>query len=157
VDLLPDALEVVRRLIERVRLSVEEVEVLGPVGLAGEQVVGREPELLDELAQRLMAGVDQLPAVLGDLAVGEDAADAPAAAARAVRGLVELGGVPGLLEPVGRVRPASPPPTTTMRGAVAACASGSHGRASATPAVMAPARLSASRRVVPAAASAAAS
>ena len=47
-----------------------------------------------------MALVDQLAAVLGDLAVGERAADRPAAAADPVRSLVDLGDVAGLLEPV---------------------------------------------------------
>ena len=84
VDLLPDSLEVVRGLVERVGLPVEEIEVLRPVRLALEQVVRVEPELLDELAQLDVAGVDQLAAVLGDLPVGEGSADRPATPAAAI-------------------------------------------------------------------------
>src|SRR5215218_7715819 len=52
--------------------------------------------------------VDQLAAVLGDLAVGERAAQGPAAAAETVGGLVEVGRVAGLLQLVGAGEPRQP-------------------------------------------------
>ena len=65
-------------------------EQLGAVLLRLEQVVELEPEPLGELADVGVALVDQLAAVLADLAVGERAAQRPAAAADPVRGLVDL-------------------------------------------------------------------
>ena len=56
---------------ERVRRAVEVVERLGSVDLGREQVVEVEPQLLRELADLGVALVDQLAAVLGDLALGE--------------------------------------------------------------------------------------
>jgi len=79
VDLLPDGLQVVGGLLGRVGRPVEVVEVIGAVGLSGQQVVEVQAQLLGELADLGVALVDQLPAVLGDLAVGERAADRPAA------------------------------------------------------------------------------
>ena len=61
-----------------------------PFDLGREQVVEVEPELLGELADLRVALVDQLAAVLGDLPVGELAADRPAAAAQRSGGLVQL-------------------------------------------------------------------
>jgi hypothetical protein len=104
VDLLPDSLQVLSRLHERVRLPVEVVEVLGPIGFPGEQVVEVEPEGLGELADRLVALVDQLAAVLSDLAAGK-AANAPAAAADPIRRLVDVCANAGLLELVGAGQP----------------------------------------------------
>jgi hypothetical protein len=101
VDLLPDRLEVARRLREGVALTVEEEEVLGAVRLGGQEVVERQPQLVREMADLGVSLVDELPAVLGDLAVGEGAADRPAATAHAVGGLMHLGDVPGLLKAVG--------------------------------------------------------
>ena len=73
MDLLPDSLQVVGRLRERVRSAVEVVEGLGAVDLGGEQVVEAESEALGELTDLGVVLVDQLAAVLGDLAVGEGA------------------------------------------------------------------------------------
>ena len=89
MQLLPDLLQVVGRLHERVRLAVEVVERLGPVDLGREQVVEVEPQLLGELAGLGMALVDQLAAVLGDLPLGKVAPERPAAPAEPVGGLVE--------------------------------------------------------------------
>ena len=94
MDLLPDRLQVVGRLRERVGRPVEVVEVLGAVGLGGQQVVEVQAQLLRELADLGVALVDQLAAVLGDLAVGERAAERPAASAEPVGGLVEVAGSP---------------------------------------------------------------
>ena len=69
-----------------------------PFASAGQQVVELQPELGRELADRRVALVDQLAAVLGDLAVGERAAERPAAAADPVRGLVYLRDDAGLLQ-----------------------------------------------------------
>ena len=91
MDLLPDLLQVVGRLGERVGLAVEVVERLGPVDLGRMQVVEVEPQLLRELAGLVVVLVDQLAAVLGDLALGEVSAARPAAAAEPVGGLVEVG------------------------------------------------------------------
>ena len=52
-----------------------------------------------------VALVDQLTAVLGDLPVGEEAANRPAAAADPVPGLMDLGDDTGLLQPVRRGQP----------------------------------------------------
>jgi hypothetical protein len=68
VDLLPDPLQVFGRFDVGVGLAVEVVEGLGPVDLARQQVVEVEAELLGELADLGVALVDQLAAVLGDLA-----------------------------------------------------------------------------------------
>jgi hypothetical protein len=70
VDLRPDRLQVVGGLRERVGRPVEVVEVVGAIGLGGQQVVEVQAQLLGELADLGVALVDQLPAVLGDLAVG---------------------------------------------------------------------------------------
>ena len=106
MDLLPDLLQVVGRLGERVRLAVEVVEGLGPVDLGREQVVEVEPELLGELADLGVALVDQLAAVLGDLALGEVAPARPAAPAeRGRRPRRARPGVAGALEPVGAGQP----------------------------------------------------
>ena len=59
------------------------------------------PSCLGELADLGVALVDQLAAVLGDLAVGEVTAPGPAAPAEPVGCLVDRRDVPGLLEPVG--------------------------------------------------------
>jgi hypothetical protein len=70
VDLRPDRLQVVGGLRERVGRPVEVVEVVGAIGLGGQQVVEVQAQLVGELADLGVALVDQLPAVLGDLAVG---------------------------------------------------------------------------------------
>ena len=75
-------------------------EELGAVGLGAEQVVELETELLREVADRAVALVDQLAAVLGDLSVRERAAQRPAAASDPVGRLVDVGGVAGLLQAV---------------------------------------------------------
>src|SRR5207247_3434531 len=79
VHFLVDAVQVVHDLRIRVPRAVEEVEVLGPVRLAGEQVVEGEAELLRELAHLRVPLVDQLTTVLGDL-VPEDVSGAIAPA-----------------------------------------------------------------------------
>ena len=76
--------------VERVRRSVEVPEHLGAVRLALEQVVEVETELVREVADRVVALVDELAAVLVDLAVREVAAAAPAASAEPRRRLVDL-------------------------------------------------------------------
>ena len=81
--------------------AIEVVERLGSVDLGREQVVELEPQLLRELAGLGVALVDQLAAVLGDLPLGEVAAARPAAPAEPIGGLVEIGPVTSLLEPVG--------------------------------------------------------
>jgi hypothetical protein len=58
VDLLPDRLQVVGRLRERVGRPVEVVEVVGAIGLGGQQVVEVQAELLGELADLGVALVD---------------------------------------------------------------------------------------------------
>ena len=105
MDLLPDRLQVVGHLRERVRLAEEVPELLGALGLRLQQVVERQPELLRELLDRDVVGVDQLAAALVDLAVGEVAAAGPAASADAVRALVDLCRIPRLLEAVGSGQP----------------------------------------------------
>ena len=105
VDLLPDHLQVVGHLRERVRLAEEVAELLGALRLGLEQVVERQPELLRELLDRDVVRVDQLAAVLVDLAVGEVAAAGPAAAADPVRSLVDLCRVPRLLQAIGGGQP----------------------------------------------------
>jgi len=80
VDLLPDRLQVVGGLLERVGPSVKVVEVVGAVGLPARQVVEGQAQFPREVADLGVVLVDQLPAVLGDLAVGERLPDRPAAA-----------------------------------------------------------------------------
>ena len=93
-------LDVVGDLGVRVRSAVEVAEQVGPVRLVAEEVVEPEAELLGEVADVGVPLVDQLAAVLGDLAVGEGAAQRPAASADPAGGLVDLRGVAGLLEAV---------------------------------------------------------
>jgi hypothetical protein len=102
VDLLPDRLQVVRHLRERVRPAEEVAELLGPVRLRGVEVVERQAELLRKLLESEMVRVDQLAAVLVDLVVREIAAAGPAAAAHPVGRLVDVGEYPGLLQAIGR-------------------------------------------------------
>src|SRR5581483_9368658 len=86
----------------------EVAELVGGVRLRLREVVEVESELLRELLHLRVVVVDQLAAVLVQLAVGKVAATAPAPSADPPRGLVHLGGVPGLLEPV-RARQAGEP------------------------------------------------
>jgi len=76
-------LQVVGHLLFRVGLAVEVAEQLGAVRLGREEVVEIEPELLDEMLELNVAVVDQLAAVLVDLAVYEVTSARPAAPARA--------------------------------------------------------------------------
>ena len=82
------------------------IEGLGAVDLGGEQVVEAESEALGELTDLGVVLVDQLAAVLGDLAVGErPGAVGPAAPADAVGSLVDLCGVAGALEVIRAAQP----------------------------------------------------
>ena len=108
MELLPDLLQVVGHLGERVRAPVEPAEDLGAVRLSLVQVVEVEPELLHEAPKLVVTLVDQLAAVLVDLAVGEEPAVAPAAPAEPCRRLVHLRAVARLLQAV-RARQAGEP------------------------------------------------
>ena len=68
MELLVDAVEVVRRFGVRVRRPVEVVERLRVIRLGAVEVVEPEAELLGELANVRVALVDQLATVLVDLA-----------------------------------------------------------------------------------------
>jgi hypothetical protein len=105
VDLLPDRLEVARGLREGVALAIEEEAVLGAIRLGGQEVVERQAKFVGEVADLGVPLVDELPAVLGDLAVGEGPADRPAAPADAIGSLIHLGGIAGLLEAIGARQP----------------------------------------------------
>ena len=63
-----------------------------------------------EAPERLVAGVDQLAAVLVDLTVGEVPAARPAATADAARGLVDIRREPGLLQAIGGRQAGEPRP-----------------------------------------------
>src|SRR5206468_2668492 len=106
---LPDRLEVVGHRRERVRSSVEVAEHLRAVRLALVQVVEVEPELLSEVAELVVALVDELAAVLVDLTVREEAAPAPAAPTEPRRRLVQLGAIPGLGETICARQPGEAP------------------------------------------------
>ena len=108
VELLPDLLQVVRHLGERVRRAVEVAEDLGAVRLSLVQVVEVEPELMHEAPELVVTLVDQLAAVLVDLAVGEEPAVAPAAPAEPCRRLVHLRAIARLLQAI-RARQAGEP------------------------------------------------
>ena len=95
MELLVDRPEVLGRLPVGVGLTVEVVERLGAVHLGLEQVVGLESEAAGELPEGGVALVNQLAAALHQLAVGEGAAQGPAAAADAVGGLVYGGRLAG--------------------------------------------------------------
>ena len=100
MDLLPGLLEVVGDLLERIRRSVEPGDELCAARLRPEQVVEPEAEVLGEVPNRGVSLVDQLATVLGDLPVGERAAQRPAAAADAVGRVVDVGRDPGLLQAI---------------------------------------------------------
>ena len=108
VELLPDPLQIVGHLGERVRAPVEPAEDLGAVRLSLVQVVEVEPELLHEAPKLVVTLVDQLAAVLVDLTVGEEPAVAPAAPAEPCRRLVHLRAIAGLLQAI-RARQAGEP------------------------------------------------
>jgi hypothetical protein len=101
VHLLVDAVQVDGELRIGIRRSVEVEEVLGSFLLCLQQVVEVEPEPLCELADLRVSLVDQLAAVLGDLAAAGPVAVRPAAPADPRRRLVHLSGDACLLEPVG--------------------------------------------------------
>jgi hypothetical protein len=105
MQLLPDVPQVERRLPDGIRRAVEVVGGLAPVQLSLEQVVELKPELLCKLADLGVTLVDELAAVLRDLALGEDAAERPATAADAVGALVNRGDAAGLLQTVGSCQP----------------------------------------------------
>ena len=101
MHLLIDAVQVDEEVGVGISPAVDVEEVLGAVRLGLQEVVEREPELVGQLTHGGVALVDELAAVLRDLAVGK-AADRPAAAADSfwIR-LVDRGVVPGLMQPVG--------------------------------------------------------
>jgi hypothetical protein len=107
VDLLPDPLQVVGGLFERVGLAVEVEEVLGAAGLSRKEVVQAESERLRQLPDLGVSLVDQLAAVLGDLR-REVVAKRPAATADPVRCLVYVSADTGLLELVGAAESGEP-------------------------------------------------
>ena len=74
MELLPDRLQVGAHLCAGVRGAVEERAGLRPRGLALDEVVEVEPELLGEMLRREVAAVDELAAVLVDLSLREGAA-----------------------------------------------------------------------------------
>ena len=80
---------------------VEVAAEFGAVRLALEQIVEVETQLLSEVADLVVALIDQLAAVFVDLAVGEKPAATPAAPTNASRGIVHLRGVPRLPQAVG--------------------------------------------------------
>ena len=92
LERLVDRLEVLVRVVRRVVVAEEPVRVRRAVRLGGDQVDGREPEALREVADRHVAGVDQLAAELRDLPVGPVAGIGVHAAAEARRRLVDGGG-----------------------------------------------------------------
>ena len=154
MDLLPDLLDVVRRLRVRVRAVVEPVEVLGSVLLRRDEVVEVEPELLGEVLDLEVPGVDQLAAVLADLALVEHAADRPAAPAEPARGLMHLCVDSRLAQPVGSGQPGEPGANDDDARSRAAARSGARDRRAEQPAgeagrAQAPAPRRKSRRVVP--------
>ena len=94
------------RLHADVDLMLGEVFAAHPVGrevaVPGRiQVVQCEAELLGQLADMNVAAIDELAAVLADLAVGE-AVRSPAAPAQSLSGLVQVGVHTHLVELVGR-------------------------------------------------------
>ena len=105
VEGLIDAVEVVRRVVVRVRRAVEVVQRLRSVLLGLEQVVEGQPQLLAEVLDVEMVAVYELAAVLRDLSVCEHSPDRPAPPAEPVRGLVDVRQHTCLTEPVGGREP----------------------------------------------------
>ena len=105
VDLLPRVLDVVGHLRVGVRRPVEVAEHLRSVLLGPEEVVQLQAETGCELPDRGVALVDQLAAVLDDLALGERAPESPAAPADPVGRLVDLGVVAGIAQRVRGTQP----------------------------------------------------
>ncbi len=134
VHLRQDRLEVGDHLVERVRPAEEVAELLGALLLGLEQIVELEPELAREVADRAVAGVDELTAVLVDLTVGEVAATREAAPPDPARGLVDIRDQAGLPQPVGagQAREAGADdgdPNVTIRPPCRACEPPEHRRA----------------------------
>ena len=102
---LIDAVEVVRRVVVRVRRAVEVVQRLRSVLLGLEQVVEGQPQLLAEVLDVEVVAVYELAAVLRDLSVCEHSPDRPAPPAEPVRGLVDVRQHTCLTEPVGGREP----------------------------------------------------
>ena len=71
MQLLPDRLQVVRHLGERIRLSIEVAEHLGSGRLGLDEIIEIEAKLLGEMLDGEMAVVDQLAAMLVKLPVRE--------------------------------------------------------------------------------------
>ena len=115
MELLVDAVEVVLRFGDRVWRAVEVVQRVGARRLGAVQVVEREPQLLAELADLDMAGVDQLAAALDDHPGAERVAARPHATPDAIGGLQHRRVDPAWRSRYAHVRPASPAPTTTTR------------------------------------------
>jgi hypothetical protein len=84
MELLVDAVEVVLGLRDRVRGAVEVIERVGPRRLGAVEVVELEAQLLAELADLEVAGVDQLAPALDDDAGTERVAARPDAPADAI-------------------------------------------------------------------------
>ena len=98
---LPHTLEVVGDLGLRVERAVEARAHLGPVHLRAEEVVELEVELLREVPDRVVALIDQLTAVLGNLPVCERVANRPTSAADAAGGVEHLTDVAGSPQAIG--------------------------------------------------------
>src|SRR5207302_4959649 len=108
VDLVVDRFEVGVGLGVGV-IAAQEVEgVGGLVGLGGEQVGQAEAEPLGQLLDHLVAAVDQLAAVLRDLAVGPGGGVRVHPASHPAGGLVDGRGVAGVRQGQRRVQARDP-------------------------------------------------
>ena len=96
---------VARGVREAVGLAADEVARLGFRRGSGQHVVQRQAELGGKGPDCLVAGVDELAAVLGDLAVGEHVPRRVAATAEAGAGLIYRWAVAGLLQAVSGREP----------------------------------------------------
>src|SRR3954451_21122052 len=108
MELLPDRLQVVGHLRERVAAVEEVAELLGAVRFRLEEVVELEAELGGELLHIDVAVVDEPASMLVDLGLREVAATAEAPSADPPGGFEDLRREAGLLQPVGGDEPGEP-------------------------------------------------
>jgi hypothetical protein len=97
-----------------IEMALEEVCVLGPKRLRGNEVIELEIEAVHQLADVAVASVDELAAPLGHLVVGPGGGIGEHAPAGAAGSFVDSGGDSAVGQ--AHVRPAIPAPTMTILG-----------------------------------------